>query len=870
MKVTYKRINFIGWLFICCSLKVMGQKNLPSLEKVIKGNDALHKEALVGPQAKGAYLVSTSQIIDPAGRMVTFPGRPVDMALNADESILAVKNMTNVVFMDARNHSIIQTLEYTLPKAGSSFKGIGWSARGNKLWVSDDKGFLRSAKKNENGLFAWEDKILLPGPDKVGPYPGGFDIDEKKELIYVALNRNNTVGIVNMNTGKLQTQVPVGVAPYSVTIKGSKAYVTNWGGRRPRPGDQSASSSNSMVVIDKNGIASTGTVSVINLVNNKVIAEITVNLHPCGMALSQDKSLLYVANANSDLVSVIDTRTDKVINKISCKPMEEIPFGSAPNDVVTSADGKTLYVANGGDNLLAVIDLEKNKLTALIPTGWYPSSIRLSGDGKRLFVANMKGNGSPDTAVRAKGHSTLHQLGSVSFIDVPGTDSLESYTIRAAINMRLPKINKELNLAKVKENLVPVPIHPGERSVIKYVIYIIKENRTYDQVFGDMPLGNGDSSLCMFGRFVTPNHHKLAEEFVLLDNTYCNGVKSAEGHQWTSQGYVTDYLEKAFPAFTRGYPWNGNDPIVYAPTGFIWDDVLRAGLTFRDYGEYVNDEITPANATWTDIYQDYLAGSRKIKIKAIPAIHTLKNHICPIYTGSPREINDQYKAQVFIDELHAFEKADSFPNLMMLSLPNNHTSGTQEGFPTPNAMVADNDLALGRIVEAVSKSKFWKETAIFVIEDDPQNGLDHVDGHRTISFCISPYTKRKALVSTRYNQNSLLRTIQLILGLPPMTRFDLVAMPMLDCFNDKPDFTPYKALPNNIPLDQMNPKLSAISGKQLFWAKESMKLRLDQNDDLDEKEEDVLNRILWHSSKGYDVKYPAKSKFTNERVSKNE
>lgn len=860
MKINYRQVPFI-WICMLipfCLLRCTSEGKLQTIEKVKAGQDNFDKKTTVGQQRNNTYVVSTSQIIDAAGKTITFPGRPVDIALNADETILAVKNMLDIVFINVRDQSIIQTLK--LPKGGNTFKGIAWSS-GNKVWTTDEKGFLRSAKMNDKGLFTWVDAIPLPGNDNIGPFPGGFAIDEKRGVIYVALNRNNTVGIVNMNTGKVIGQIPVGIAPYSVLIKKDKAYVSNWGGRHPGSGDMAAPSSGSLVVIDKQtGVASSGTVSVINLANDKVIKEIAVDLHPCGMALSPDQSLLFVANANSDNVSVINTQSDNVIDKISSKPMEELPFGSAPNDVAVAPDGKTLYIADGVDNLLAVMDLNNNRLKGLIPTGWYPSAVRLSANGSKLFVANMKGIGSLDMGSRKKGHNTLDQMGSVTFINVPDADTLDRYTIRAATNMRLPKINQTLNLATVKERLVPVPVQPGEKSFIKHVLYIIKENRTYDQVFGDMPQGNGDSSLCMFGRYVTPNHHKLAEEFVLLDNTYCNGVKSAEGHQWTSQGYVTDYLEKAFPGFIRGYPWNGNDPIVYAASGFIWDYVLKAGLSFRDYGEYVNDEVIPANATWTDIYNDYINGTHKIKIKATATVHTIANHICPTYTGSPREINDQYKAEEFIKELRNFEKADTFPNFMMMSLPNNHTSGTQEGFPVPAAMVADNDLALGRIVEAISKSKFWKETAIFVVEDDPQNGLDHVDGHRTVAFCISPYTKRKAVVSTHYNQNSILRTIQLILGLPPMTQLDLIAMPMSDCFTQEPDLTPYTAVPNNIPLNLMNPKLSALSGKQLYWAKKSMELDLEENDDMDEEEEVVLNKILWHSVKGYNVPYPKKDK----------
>ncbi|MDF3078919.1 MAG: Phosphoesterase family protein [Sphingobacteriaceae bacterium] len=830
------------------------------------------KQSKAGPQKDGSYIVPTSQTITPAGKTVTFPGRPFDIALNPDETILAVKNMTNLVFLDVKTRGIIQTLK--LPNRGNSFKGIGWSADGKKVWATDESGNLRSAKMDSNGEFAWSDVIALPGNDKKGPYPGGFVIDDSRNLIYVTLNRTNKLGIVDLNTGKLVDQIDVGVAPYAVVLKDNKAYVSNWGGRHPKEGELWAPSSGTPVLIDKEtGILSSGTVSVIDLVQRKQIAEIPVNLHPSGMAFSPDKSMLYVANANSDNVSVINTQTDKVVKTISSKPMEELPFGSAPNDVGVSPDGKTLYIADGGDNLLAVVDLQKGKLTGLIPTGWYPSAVELSKDGKKIFVANLKGIGSwapskkdPDRDMNVsgtmlgKGHNTHDQMGSVSFIDVPDADSLQKLTITAATNMRLPKINQELSLTAVKERLVPVPTQPGEKSPIKHILYIIKENRTYDQVLGDMPQGNGDSSLCMFGRRITPNHHKLAEEFVLLDNTYCNGVKSVEGHQWTSQGYVTDYLEKGFPSFVRGYPWNGGDPLVYAGSGFIWDYVLRAGLSFRDYGEYVSEDITPAKFIWKDVYNDVMNGTENVKIRAVPTVHTLQGNFCPNYTGGPREINDQYKANVFIKELHEFEKSGSMPNLMMMSLPNDHTSGTQEGFPIPNAMVADNDLALGRIVEAVSNSKFWKETAIFVIEDDPQFGLDHVDGHRTVAYCISPYTKRKAVVSTHYNQNSILRTIQLILGLPPMSQFDLVAMPMTDCFIDTPDLTPYKHLPNNIPLNLMNPKLSSLSGKQLYWAKQSMKMNLQENDDLEHEEEIALNKVLWHSTKGYNVPYPKTTK----------
>lgn len=852
----YKLAFYFTFFSLVWSGGCSSSKNPSDLNTLMeKAPDTFPAQAAVGPQKDSTYVVATSQIINPAGETVTFPGRPVDLALNATGTLLAVKNKSALVFLNTTTHAIEQTLQ--LPDGGHTFTGIAWSADGQKVWTTDTKGYLRSAKVTPKGVFAWEDAILLPGPnpaDKGGPYPGGLVIDENRGFIYVALSRNNSLGVVNRATGKVEAQIPVGVAPYTVVIQDNKAYVSNWGGRQPRSGDKTGPSGGSSVVVDpKTGIAASGTVSVVDMTSRKVIQEIDVHLHPSGMALSPDGSRLFVANANSDLISVIDTKSGQAIKRLSSKPMTELPFGSAPNSLAIAPDGKTLFVANGGNNHLAVIDLTTDQVKGLIPTGWYPGAVILSQDGSKLFVANTKGVGSRQSGLREKGYNSHDHLGSVSFIPVPNADTLEQYTIRAATMMRLPKITQALRLDRVKERIVPVPTRPGEKSVFKHVLYIIKENRTYDQIFGDLPQGNGDSALCQFGRKVTPNHHALAEKFVLLDNTYCNGVLSADGHQWTNEGYVTDYIEKSFGGFVRSYPYDGDDAMAYASSGFIWDQALKAGLTFRDYGEFVQAKIEPQDASWSDIYKDFINGTHEVKIKATTALHTLEPYLCPTFVGFPGSVPDVYRAGEFIKELRAFEKADSLPNFMIMLLPNNHTTGTRENFPTPRAQVADNDLALGRIVEAVSKSKFWKETAIFVIEDDPQAGLDHVDGRRTVALCISPYTRQGAVVSTHYNQNSILRTIELILGLPPMSQFDLVATPMVDCFTNVPNFTPYTALPNEIPLNEMNPKLSSLKGKQKFWAQKSMEMRLAQ---IDQANEDTLNLILWHSVKGYDAPYP--------------
>lgn len=853
---TFKNLFVTTSLMIC--MLIIGcesEKNKALVDKKFTDTlDMFNRRAMVGPQDDGSHVVATSQIINPAGKTVIFPGRPTDLALNNSETLLAAKNKSDLTFFNVADKTIKQTLK--LPGGGNTFAGITWSTNDSSVWTTDTRGFIRSAKVGNDGLFNWDQEITLKGKeDKGNPYPGGFEIDERKNLIYVTLSRNNSLGIVNTETKELEKEIPVGMAPFSVIINGSKAYVTNWGGRVPNESDKTGPSSGSQVVVDpKTGIASSGTVSVIDLISNSVVNEIQVGLLPCNMVLSADGKLLYVANANSDIISVIDTNEDKLIRNIQTKPIADMPYGSIPNALVLDPSGKFLYVANGGNNLLAKIDLTTDKVTGLIPTGWYPGAVISNKAGTELFVANVKGIGGR-WEERSKGGFNSHDhMGSVTFIPVPNEQQLDKYSLQAAANMRLPKISEAMNIPSVEEKIVPLPTRPGEKSVFKHVLYIIKENRTYDQVFGDLPQGNGDSTLCHFGREVTPNHHALAEKYVLMDNTYCNGVLSADGHQWAVEGIVTDYLEKSFGGFVRSYPYDGDDALAYASSGFIWDKVLNAGLTFRDYGEFVKAKIEPNDATWTQLYDQYKAGTNEIKITATTELHSLEPYLCPTYVGFPGKVQDVYRAGEFIKELKEFEKNDNLPNLMVMLLPNDHTVGTRAGYPTPRATVADNDLALGQIVEAVSKSKFWKETAILVIQDDPQAGLDHVDGRRTVAMCISPYTKRGEVISTHYNQNSYLRTIELILGLTPMSQFDLLAEPLVDCFTDIPDFSPYTALPNQIPLDEMNPSLSAITNeKQLFFAKQSMEIPLD---DVDEADEGVFNRIIWHSVKGYDVPYP--------------
>ena len=399
----------------------------------------------------------------------------------------------------------------------------------------------------------------------------------------------------------------------------------------------------------------------------------------------------------------------------------------------------------------------------------------------------------------------------------------------------------------------PVPRKIGEPSVFDHVVYIIKENRTYDQVFGDVERGNGDPSLCIFGREITPNHHALANEFVLLDNYYCNGVNSSDGHSWTTEGIVTDHLEKSFGGFTRSYTF-GDDPLTYSSAGFIWDRVLMAGLSFRNYGEFDYAEPIPSGLSFQAIYDDYISGEKKIQFSQKIGVARMKQYSCREYPGWNMRIPDVLRADVFLEELKGFSEDGGFPNFSVVYLPQDHTTGTTAGAPTPRAHMADNDLAIGRIVEGISNSPFWKKTCIFIIEDDPQNGFDHVDGHRSLCLVVSPYSRRGGkVIHDFYNQTSVLHTMTRILGVPPLTQLSAM-MPVMDnCFTTRPDFSPYRARPATIALDEANPAKSALGEKQLKWALAS---EAEPFHMFDMADEDTLNRILWHAQMGVDTPYP--------------
>jgi hypothetical protein len=569
--------------------------------------------------------------------------------------------------------------------------------------------------------------------------------------------------------------------------------------------------------------------------------EIEAGRQPSDLVFSRDGKTLYLANSDEDTVGVFDTTKRELLRAISLRPPLDPGFGQIPNALGMSGDGKTLYVTCGGANAVAMVDLSEGKVTGYLPAGWYP--IAVAEREGRLIVASSKGIGSryakEKEALRVSG-----SVGTVQFIEPAHLRAASEHTRRVALNNGWGKTE-----LPPREGVAPVPIpeRTGEPSLFKHVVFIIKENHTYDCTLGDMPEGNGDPKLCMFGEEITPNQHAIARQWVLLDNTYTSGTNSADGHQWTVAAAANGYMEQNYAAHARSYPYDGGDPLAYSPEGFLWNSVVKAGKKVRVYGEFVNkpkvvDKATGKTPTWKELWDDYKAGGSKYSITAHTDNAALRPHLHPNYIGFPTLVSDQWRADQYLADLKAFEASGEMPALSILLLPNDHTTGTRPNYPTPRASVADNDLAFGRIVDALTRSRFWKETLILVIEDDSQLGTDHVDGHRTIAFCISPYTKRGAVVSEIYNHTSFIRTMGLVLGLPAMNRFDRTATPMTACFHDKADLAPYTHLPNRVPLDELNPPVAALRGERKRLALACTKLDWS---DVDRANASVVARSVW-------------------------
>ena len=832
-----------------------------------------------------------NRFIQPAGTQIFFgdastENHALDAVLSPDRKWLVVEERESIVFISTSDNKvkfILRNVDQMNLRGGmNTYSGIIWhmSKEGPEVFWSvigiRDRSFVVSASWNgtkaEFGhMFEYK---AAPEADMALPNEILITKESFKEYLYVVLNGNNKVIKQDLISGDTIWVTGPGVAPYGLTMASRKLYVTNWAGRTPEADDKEVAGVPWGLARVNNktagGATREGSITVIDPANGEIIKEVVVGLHPNEIISDKTGKFVYVTNSNSDNVTVLNTEKDEITETISVRLQPEINpfFGDSPDGLCLSPDGKYLYVANGMDNALAVIELGKNanakalnpesKVIGFIPTGAYPSSVTISNKGI-LYVSNLEAEGAR-WGIHHTGTSNLiynsHNMqASISVIPIPGKQDLNAYTDTAIAVNNLSRATTAREKPRESVQPKPVPERIGEPSVFKHVVYIIKENRTYDQVLGDMKQGDGDPGLCTYGAEITPNTHKLSEEFMLLDNFYVSGKSSAEGHQWTDASIVTDYIEKNMRAWFRSYAHVQTDALVYAPTGFLWDNATSHGKSVRIYGEASVPKLDN-KLKWTDIYKKYKSGE-KVEFTNVTTIEPVKKILSQTYPSyGNHEFSDAMRADALIKELHDFNAmpGDQLPELMIVALPNDHTAGIRPGSPTPRAMIADNDYALGRIVEAFSKSRFWENTVIFVVEDDSQSGWDHVSAYRTVAMVISPYSRLKRTIHTYYTQPCMVRTIEQMLGLPPMNIQDAIANPMADCFGTIRDKTPYQSLPNNIPLDEMNPQIISLKGNARYFAEKSM---LPEFDRVDAGDDDLLNRILWFAAKG-NTPYPSK------------
>jgi len=822
-----------GCLIVSASLTSFGQTK--------------RKPQLPGKTAAG-MLLPNGWTLTPEGQQIPISDLPLNMELSRDGRFLLVTTNGNgdqtINVIDLAANASVQTI-----KVKKSWLGLNFAPDGKRFYVSGGDDNEVMVYDFANGKATEAGKINLGSADyhklddrgrsearRKGAgefaFPAGIAVTPDGKRLYVAENLSNKVAVVDLSSRQVITKIEVGEYPYDCEISrdGKRLYVSNWGSR---------------------------TLAVIDPVSNKVIGNIQTGDHPNDIELTRDGRTLYVANANSNTVSVVDTAQMKEIEAISTALHPKSPAGSTPNAVALSPDEKTLYIANADNNDVAVVDVAKRAMSEVegfIPTGWYPTSIRVSKDGRRIFVANGKGvasaanpKGPNPLKVRAADTQYIGSLlkGTVSLINKPTKAKLAQLTRRTYTNS--PYTDALLKAAKAPREKTAVPFRLGDRSPIKHVIYIVKENRTYDQILGDMKEGNGDPSLCLFGEEVTPNQHAIAREFVLLDNFYVDAEVSADGHNWSMAAYATDYVEKTWPTNYSGrgrsYDYEGQKKISRPTEGYIWDHCQRAGVSYRSYGEFISArEGKPGGG-------GELGGDPgKTGKENYTNESALEGHFSPIFPSWDLTIPDNVRVDKWLEEFRAYEKNGGLPQFQIIRIGGDHTQGTRAGQPTPRAHVAENDLAVGRLVEAVTGSeRYWKDTAVFIIEDDAQNGPDHVDAHRSIAFVVSPYTKRGFVDSTMYTTSGMLRTMELILGIPPMSQYDAAATPMFNSFTDKADLTPFKHRPARIDLAEKNAPNApgAQRSAQLDFTKE------DAAPDIE------FNEIIWRAVRGADSVMPA-------------
>jgi YVTN family beta-propeller protein len=806
----------------------------------------------LGSQDDGSVIVPSNQVLRPAGTTTALAQRPVDMALSPDGSLLAVVTDKSTLLINAETMEVLANFDRT----GRSVAGVAFSPDGSEIYYSIGHGqSIGHATIGENNEVTVQEPIALGD----NTFPGALSISPDGSALYVALFGTNSLGIVDLATGET-TSVAAGSKPFGayVTPDGRYVFVSNWAGNLPTEDSATDDSYEDIEIEPETGATASGTVSVYDVEAGEMLADIEVGLHPTAIAFNSVSSRAYVANSNADTVTVIDIAEMEEVEDILVRTDSGLPFGSMPNALAVSSDDSKLFVANGGNNAVAVVDLETNTVEGFIPTEWFPAAVALSPDNGMIYIANNKGQGSRNFLPEFAARSVYAVTGSMTVVPMPSAEELADYTANVdANNQYLAGLASDALLpARPDVAPVPVPERIGEPSVFDHVIYVIKENRTYDQVLGDLEQGNGDPNLTTFGRDVAPNHHTLAERFGIFDNYYTSTVNSADGHQWSNMAMANVFTERVFNYYPQGM--YGSSALNLTPNT-IYSIVEDAGLTQVNYGENVYMRTLELQAdgtyaptedvTWTDYYQDYLdKETQQYRFELAYTAPTITQNEQYAYTAFPgwdMKIPDNMRFEIWQEDFNRYVENGNLPDFQVVYFPEDHGSGTAEGFPTPAAHMSDNDLALGRLVEAVSNSPYWENTLIIVIEDDSQDGLDHVDGHRSLAYFISAYSK-PGVYSMIYNQPSVIRTIEQVLGLPPMNQFDLIATPVTEVFGTEPDLTPYTALVPEVPLDQVNAPMSTLSGIALNDAIVSANLNWESPDF---NRTEVLNAIIWRATR---------------------
>ena len=773
-------------------------------------------------QAQSLQDIEAKRVILPNGWGITPVGTsfhlgdlPLNIAVSPSKKLMAVTNNgqsdQTIYLIDPIKQAILDTI-----LIAKSYIGLAFTSDGKSLYASGGNDNIIIHYDITNRKLVPKDTIVVGAtwPNRIDP--SGIAIDDKKGLLYVATSENNSLYVLDINSKKIVKQFNLGGEGYTCLLSPNKKtlYITCWG-------------CDKVILFDTD--------------KQEIAGSIPVGDNPNDMCLTKDGKYLYVANANDNSVSIIATAQRKVIETLNAALYPDAPTGSTTNGLALSEDEKTLYIANADNDCLAVFDLGtlgQSKSRGYIPTGWYPTCVKVIG--KTIFVANGKGFSSfanpqgPNPSVRkqkviyqgAPAKSKEQYIGglfhgTMSMMPEPNDAQLVIFSQAVYHNTPYTK-DKEMNVEGKTGN--PIPTKVGDASPIKHVFYIIKENRTYDQVLGDMEGGNGDTSLLLFGKKVTPNQHAVAKEFILLDNFYVNGEVSADGHNWSTAAYATDFLEKKWPTSYGGrggeYNAEGGREVANNKNGFIWDYCKKYGVSYRTYGEFADD------------YK--------------PNIPAIAGHFCPYYTSWDEAVRDTTRFGQWKKDFDSLLAKNSVPQMNTLRFINDHTQGLSKGKPSPFAHVADNDLAVGMFIEYLSHSAIWAESAIFILEDDAQNGPDHVDAHRSPAYIAGGFVKHGYIDHTMYSTSSMLRTMELILGLPPMSQYDAAATPMWRCFADTVNLKAFSAVNAETDLNEKNTAMNR-------WQQMSERFDFTAEDRVPDQ---LLNEVLWVAVKGQNKPCP--------------